>query len=87
MRSVIAFNIATKNIRNPNFQSCVSALREKLGLNFRLFFYVHGMATIGYWPLLKYKLGAFLCSHDVFVVTCEGDKKITNKLDEIMKMY
>ncbi|MAX66654.1 MAG: hypothetical protein CME66_06935 [Halobacteriovoraceae bacterium] len=65
----------------------VSALREKLGLNFRLFFYVHGMATIGYWPLLKYKLGAFLCSHDVFVVTCEGDKKITNKVLPQVQVY
>lgn len=55
----------------------IAALRGKLNLDFRLFFYVHGSASIAFWPLYKYQLGAFLNSSDVFVVTCEGDRKLT----------
>jgi glycosyltransferase involved in cell wall biosynthesis len=57
----------------------VSTIRSKLNLNFRLFFYVHGMASICFWPLTQWKLGNHLNSDDCFVITCEGDRKLIEK--------
>lgn len=57
----------------------VSTIRSKLNLNFRLFFYVHGMASICFWPLTQWKLGNYLNSNDCLVITCEGDRKLIQK--------
>ncbi|MFT6633484.1 MAG: hypothetical protein ACJAS4_003454 [Bacteriovoracaceae bacterium] len=55
----------------------LGVLRGKLNLDFRLFYYVHGSASIGHWPLINYNLGTYLTKNDIFVVTCDGDKRLT----------
>jgi hypothetical protein len=55
----------------------LSVLRDQLKLDFRIFYYVHGSASIGHWPLFNYKLGSTLRKSDVFVLTCDGDKRLT----------
>ena len=58
----------------------VSKLRKQMGLSFDLIFYVHGMASIGYWPLFEYGLADCMKNSDVLAVTCEGDIRLTRKI-------
>jgi len=51
----------------------ISTFRKVLGLEFKTFFYVHGQATVGMWPFLKWTGTDFLTENDYFIVSCHRD--------------
>lgn len=53
----------------------IKVLREKLNIDTRLFFYLHGLATISLWPLQRFGILSLLTSRDLFIGSCEGDLK------------
>jgi len=48
-------------------------IRKSLGLTIPFIFHVHGLATIGLWPLDHFSVFPWLDSGDIFVGTCPGD--------------
>lgn len=53
--------------------SIIKFLRSDMSLDFRLFFYVHGLASVALWPLRKWNLFDIFKQSDVFVVSCKRD--------------
>lgn len=53
----------------------VTLLRSKVNIDFKLFFYVHGLASVAMWPLLKWDIAKHMTTNDYFVVSCDNDVK------------
>ena len=60
---------------NLNIVNYIKLIRSKLNISSPLVFYVHGLATIAYWPIQRFGFFDLLDSHDLFIGTCEGDRK------------
>lgn len=60
---------------NTKVAKAIKVLREKLQIDTRIFFYLHGLATIALWPLQRFEVLQLMNSNDVFIGTCEGDIK------------
>ncbi|TNF24544.1 MAG: glycosyltransferase [Deltaproteobacteria bacterium] len=62
---VTSFNIKISN--------AVVLIREKLGVDARIHFHLHGLASVGCWPLFEFGIGRLLKKSDVFYSTCKRD--------------
>lgn len=60
---------------NTKIAKAIKVVREKLQIDTRIFFYLHGLATIALWPLQRFEILNLMTSNDVFIGTCEGDIK------------
>lgn len=56
----------------------VKFLRQNLCLDFKLYFYTHGLATVGMWPLGTWDLISVLKKSDVFVTSNSRDVEDLN---------
>ncbi|WP_372654773.1 glycosyltransferase family 4 protein [Halobacteriovorax sp.] len=61
---------------NLKISWALKILRNKLEIHAPLKFYVHGMATVGLWPLAFWEWDKLWSSRDSFLVSCERDKEI-----------
>lgn len=60
---------------NTKIAHFIKILREKLGIDTRIFFYLHGLATVALWPLERFGILHLMKSDDLFIGTCNGDIK------------
>ncbi|WP_417335310.1 glycosyltransferase [Halobacteriovorax marinus] len=54
----------------------IKLIRMKLELSTPIKFYVHGMATVGLWPLAYWEWNLFWGAQDSFIVSCKRDVSI-----------
>lgn len=69
---------------NARVAQSLVVIRKMLGIRTPWLFYLHNQATIGLWPLYALGMGELLHKHDVFLGTCEGDRKA---IDQTLKNY
>jgi hypothetical protein len=60
---------------NTKIASYIHFIRAIISCDARIFFHLHGLATIACWPLKRFGILPYLNSNDVFLGTCPGDKK------------
>lgn len=60
---------------NETIAKFMREVRSKLKLPIPFVFHLHGLATIGLWPFHHFNLMDSLNQGDVFIGTCEGDRK------------
>ena len=60
---------------NGRMAQFLEIIRLKLKIDTPWVFYLHGLATVGLWPLVSLGLGECLTDQDLFLGTCEGDRK------------
>jgi len=60
---------------NTQIAKFIHYIRLKIHCDTRIFFYLHGLATIGCWPLSRFGIANILRTNDVFIGTCDGDRK------------
>jgi glycosyltransferase involved in cell wall biosynthesis len=60
---------------NTKIATFIHYIRKVIGCDTQIFFHLHGLATIGCWPLSRFNVLDHLYESDVFLGTCEGDKK------------
>lgn len=58
---------------NETVAKAMVEIRKSIGLTIPFIFHVHGLATIGLWPLDHFAVFPWLDSGDIFVGTCPGD--------------
>lgn len=73
MKEIISFDNIVCTCFTVEISRTIATFRKVLGMEFKTFFYVHGQATIGLWPLLKWAGDDYLTSNDYLVVSCERD--------------
>lgn len=78
-KKIIESDIVVVLDHSPETFLSLSHLREKMGCDFRVIFYVLGMASTGMWPLFKWNLGKSLNSRDLFIVSCSRDIELIKK--------
>lgn len=78
-KKIIESDIIVVLDHSPETFLSLSHLRETMGCDFRVIFYVLGMASTGMWPLFKWNLGKCLNSSDLFIVSCSRDVKLIKK--------
>ena len=61
---------------NLKISWALKILRNKVEVSVPLKFYVHGMATVGLWPLAFWEWDKFWRRDDSFLVSCKRDLKI-----------
>ncbi len=66
---------------NLNIVGFLKTFRGQLGVKVPMVFYLHGLATVGLWPLVEFGLWPYLIDQDRFVGTCEGDLNCLKLLD------
>lgn len=54
--------------------SILKILRADLNIGARFIIHLHGLASIGLWPLLKWAKGYSFNSNDIFISTCSYDR-------------
>ncbi|MCK5882093.1 MAG: glycosyltransferase family 4 protein [Bacteriovoracaceae bacterium] len=50
-------------------------IRSEFQIDTRFIVHLHGLATIGLWPIYKYGMGETLMEKDIFISTCKRDQK------------
>ncbi len=65
---------------NLNSVGFLKTIRAKMGIRVPMAFYLHGLATVGLWPLAEFGLWPLLLDNDIFMGTCEGDINCLNLL-------
>lgn len=75
LNDLITSNLIVVTCFNTKIARFIKILREKLKIDTRIIFYLHGLATIGLWPLHRFEVLNLLTSHDIFIGTCDGDIK------------
>ncbi len=77
LKTMIPAIIAADNIVFTCFTIKVAQLakmiRETINREARFIIHLHGMATIGCWPILKWQGVDSLRESDIFIGTCDGD--------------
>lgn len=63
---------------NGRMAQFLEIIRLHLKIDAPWVFYLHGLATVGLWPLKTLGLSQAITSKDVLVGTCEGDKRCLN---------
>ena len=53
-------------------------IREKMNIDARYIFHLHGQATIACWPLFEWGIGNVLMQDDIFISTCTRDQESLN---------
>lgn len=59
---------------NGKMAQYLNLIRGRLKVDSPWYFYLHGLATVGLWPLHALGLGDLLTTNDRFIGTCDGDK-------------
>ncbi len=60
---------------NIKISNAAILIREKLGIDAKIHFHLHGLASVGCWPIHEFGLGRILRSSDVFYSTCTRDQE------------
>jgi len=58
---------------NESIAKLMRAIRVNLGIDAKFIFHLHGLTTIGLWPLEKFGVLNLFKSSDEFIGTCQGD--------------
>ncbi len=75
MKDLIESEVIIVTCFNLKIARFMKMIRDDLQIDTRIFFYLHGLATIALWPLQRFGILPLLNSNDVFIGTCEGDLK------------
>ena len=78
IQTLISSDLIVVTCFNSQISHFVKILRDKLKIDTRFFFYLHGLATIGLWPLQRFGVLPLLTTNDLFIGTCDGDIKSMN---------
>lgn len=73
--TIISSDLIIVTSFNTKISFAINLIREKLKIDSRILFYLHGLATIGLWPLVRFQMMQNLNTNDIFIGTCEGDFK------------
>lgn len=65
---------------NLHIAKHIQLMRKVLRLKAPLWFYVHNLATIYMWPLVRWGIEELLTEEDVFVSTCKRDKQLLEEI-------
>lgn len=60
---------------NAKMAFIINLIRSNFEVDTKFVFYLHGLATIGLWPLKRFHALDCLSTNDLFIGTCEGDYK------------
>lgn len=58
---------------NTQIALFIQFIRKEFHLDQPIIFYLHGLATIGLWPLKRFGIFDLLTTRDIFIGTCAGD--------------
>lgn len=58
---------------NTQIALFIQLIRKEFHLDQPIVFYLHGLATIGLWPLKRFGIFDLLTTRDIFIGTCAGD--------------
>lgn len=75
LKSILISDLIVVTCFNTKIAQYIKIIREQLNIDTRLFFYLHGLATVALWPLHRFHILHLLRSNDLFIATCEGDIK------------
>lgn len=73
MPALIASDLIVISCFNTKIARFIKLIRENFKIDTPFFFYLHGLATIGLWPLERFGVLSLFRSSDLFIGTCEGD--------------
>lgn len=73
MPDLIASDLIVITCFNTKIARFIKMIRENFKIDTKFFFYLHGLATIGLWPLERFGVLSLFTSSDLFVGTCDGD--------------
>lgn len=60
---------------NSEIANAMILIRDVFKVDSPFIFHLHGLATIGCWPLYKFKVESLMTNKDIFLGTCPGDIK------------
>lgn len=60
---------------NFKLAKLAESLRKDFSLSTRFVFYLHGMTSMGCWPMLKFGMKDVFTKNDIFISTCHRDKE------------
>lgn len=65
-----------------NYRMCkvMQYIREILQLNINFFIHAHHLSTIAFWPYRYFSSSEIFCKSDVFITSCENDKKVLEQV-------
>ncbi|PIK14032.1 glycosyltransferase [Halobacteriovorax sp. JY17] len=72
----IKSNLILVTCFNLKISWALKILRTKMEIHAPLKFYVHGMSTVGLWPLVFWEWDTIWNKNDSFIVSCQRDVKI-----------
>nr|BDT30131.1 glycosyltransferase [Bacteriovorax sp. HI3] len=73
MPELISSDLIVISCFNTKIARFIKIIRESYKIDTPFFFYLHGLATIGLWPLERFGVLSLFTSNDLFIGTCEGD--------------
>lgn len=78
MPALISSDLIVITCFNTKIARFIKMIRESYKIDTPFFFYLHGLATIGLWPLERFGVLSLFTSNDLFIGTCEGDLESMN---------
>ncbi len=72
--AIIETDIVVVQAFNAQIAATLKVIRSSFQNDAPWVFYLHGLASVGLWPLFTYDIGELLTEADLFIGTCPGDE-------------